>query len=72
MNAGADMKAGAIAGLALLVALIVYSLTREGTRRTMRQLEGGGTVSAGDGERAAARTALPPRHVHEGDPSVRH
>lgn len=65
------MKTGAMAGLALLIALIVYSLTREGTRRTMRRSEGS-ALRAGDGDRAPARTALPPRHVHEGDPSVRH
>ena len=60
-----------MAGLALLVALIVYSLTREGTRRTTRRSDAS-ALRAGDGERARARTAPPPRHVHEGDPSVRH
>ena len=65
------MKSGAIAGLALLVALIVYSLTREGRPRTMQRSEAG-TRGARDGRRARAGPAMPHRHVHEGDPSVRH
>ena len=65
------MKSGAVAGLALLVALIVYSLTREEARRTMQRSQAS-TRRAGDRTRAPARTPPPHRHVHEGDPSVRH
>lgn len=68
------MKSGAILGLALLAAFVAYCFTREEEATRAMERDGAGTARrAGDGGTHAARApVIAHRHVHEGDPSVRH
>ncbi|HXS53138.1 MAG TPA: hypothetical protein VN782_11450 [Usitatibacter sp.] len=66
------MKNGSLLGLVLLAAFVAFCFTRDPERRAPvppRARRG----ARGDGSpRETMPGVIPPAHLHEGDPSVRH